>query len=212
MRVQPVGLIDVSSDMRAKIAQLQAAYPHAHPTAHAAADITAFVIATLAQGGKPDTIISDCREYAASQREIYHEDWLGDLWRRYPTFGQPSADIAYISRGWDEVLGVLDKIELAPRKLDRLDDPCEYTGKGWIAEEAFATALYSFLLYPDDATAVVQRAAFTSGDSDSIGALAGAFAGACLGIDAWKPDWVERIEYHDRIEVLVDGLQWVHET
>lgn len=206
MRVQPVGLMNVMPETRAKIAQLQAAYTHAHPTALTAADITAFVIAMLAEGSEPDTIINNCREYAASQREIYHADWLGDLWRRYPTFGQPSADIAYISRGWDQVLDVLERIENAPRHLDRMDDPCEHTGADWTAEEAFATALYCFLLYPDDATAVVQRTAFTRGDSDSISAIAGAFAGAYLGISSWNLDWVKRIEYHDRISALVDSL------
>jgi ADP-ribosylglycohydrolase len=208
MRVQSVGLIDVSTELRAKIAQLQAAYTHAHPTALAAADLTAFVISMLARSTTPDTIIQECWNYGLSQRDVYHEDWLGDgLWQQYPRFGASTPQVNYISRGWDEVLGVLERIERAPRQLDRLDDPCQHTGAGWVADEAFATALYCFLLFPDDATAVVQRAAFTSGDSDSIGAIAGAFAGVYLGINAWSHDWVERIEYRDRIEALVDGLQ-----
>jgi ADP-ribosylglycohydrolase len=50
--------------------------------------------------------------------------------------------------------------------------------------------------------AVVRRAAVTSGDSDSIACLAGAFAGAHLGLDAWPEDWIERIEYRDGLDRL----------
>lgn len=52
----------------------------------------------------------------------------------------------------------------------------------------------------------LRRAACTSGDSDSIAALAGAFAGAHLGADAWPADWMERIEHRD--ELLGFGAEW----
>jgi ADP-ribosylglycohydrolase len=76
----------------------------------------------------------------------------------------------------------------------------------WIAEEAFATGLYCFLLLPEDPPAVVRRAAYSSGDSDSIAALAGAFAGAYHGADAWPKEWVRDIEYRDRLLAL--GAAW----
>ena len=52
----------------------------------------------------------------------------------------------------------------------------------------------------------LRRAACTSGDSDSIACLAGAFAGACLGADAWPAEWASRIEYRD--ELLTLGTLW----
>ncbi len=52
----------------------------------------------------------------------------------------------------------------------------------------------------------LRRAACTSGDSDSIACLAGAFAGAYLGADAWPADWASRIEYRD--ELLTLGTLW----
>lgn len=76
-------------------------------------------------------------------------------------------------------------------------DPCRLTGAGWIAEEAFATGLLCFLLYPDDPVAAIRRAAVTSGDSDSIACLTGAFAGAHLGLEAWPVEWIGRIEYRE---------------
>ncbi len=50
--------------------------------------------------------------------------------------------------------------------------------------------------------AAVRRAATTSGDSDSIACLAGAFAGATCGLDAWPEDWRRRIEYRDQLDAL----------
>ncbi len=70
-------------------------------------------------------------------------------------------------------------------------DPCQATGAGWIAEEALATALYCYLISPDEPVAVLGRGAASSGDSDSIACLAGAFAGAALGLAAWPDDWRE---------------------
>lgn len=203
MRVQFVGLIDVGATTRAAIAQYQAAYTHGHPTALAAADLTAFVIADLGRGGDHVTLPQRTREYAESQREVYHADWLGDLWKRATMMDDEKA---FIAHGWNECLGVLDRLDDAMLRLDRTGDPCLATGAGWVAEQAFGTALLCFLLFPDDPVAVVRRAAVTSGDSDSIACIAGAFAGAYCGLDAWPHDWLERIEYHDRIAKLARAL------
>lgn len=203
MRVMPIGLLASDETTRAAMAQFQAAYTHAHPTGLAAADLTAYVIADLAEEGIPAGLVERAREYAESQRQVYHAEWLGDLWRR--AFMMRSAE-EYIEYGWQECLGVLDKLEAGLQNMDRHGDPCLTTGAGWIAEEALATALFCFLMYPDDPKAVIQRAAVTSGDSDSIACIAGAFAGAHHGIDAWKASWVQRIEYRSRIQALCDGL------
>jgi ADP-ribosylglycohydrolase len=203
MRVMPVGLLKVDAATRAGIAQLQAAITHGHPTGLAASDLTAFVIADLGNGGKADGLAERVRQYAESQRTIYHAEWLGDLWQR--AFMMPTAQ-AYIEHGWSECLGVLDRLDTALVKMDRTTDPCLATGAGWIAEEAFATALLCFLMFPDDPVGVIQRAAVSSGDSDSIACIAGSFAGAYHGINAWPPDWVERIEYHDHLLKIAEGL------
>jgi ADP-ribosylglycohydrolase len=50
--------------------------------------------------------------------------------------------------------------------------------------------------------AVLGRGAASSGDSDSIACLAGAFAGAALGMAAWPSDWREQIEYTERLARL----------
>lgn len=203
MRVAPVGLLPgVDGATRAGVAQFQAALTHGHPTGLAASDLAAFAVADLAAGGDPAGLPARLRAYAESQRTVYHEDWLGPLWQQ-PGMTTPEA---FVARGWDECRGVLDRLDAALAHPDRESDPCRLTGEGWIAEEAFATGLLCFLLFPDEPVAALRRAAVSSGDSDSIACLTGAFAGACHGLGAWPKDWVARIEYRDRLGAL--GARW----
>ncbi|WP_420032895.1 ADP-ribosylglycohydrolase family protein [Streptomyces sp. cg28] len=203
MRVAPLGLVpDLDDEQRAGAAQLQAALTHGHPTGLAASDLTARAVHLLAQGADPTGLVGRLRSYALENRTRYHERWLGDLWRR----AQDAGPEEFIARGWDECLGVLERLEGALRDANPEVDPCLATGAGWIAEEALATGLLCFLLFVDEPALALRRAACTSGDSDSIAALAGAFAGARLGADAWPEAWVERIEHRD--ELLALGSEW----
>ncbi len=202
MRVAPVGLLalrGVDAVTRAGVAQLQAALTHGHPTALAASDLTAFAVAELAAGSAPNTLLDRMTDYATSQTCVHHAEWLSELWQR-PGMDTPES---YIARGWDECLAILQRVERGLPKYKPGTDPCDYTGGGWIAEEALATALLCFLASPDDAVQVIRRAAATSGDSDSIACVAGALVGAHMGIGAWPNEWANRIEYRHRLDLLV---------
>ncbi|MFJ8822269.1 ADP-ribosylglycohydrolase family protein [Streptomyces sp. NPDC102467] len=204
MRVTPLGLMPgLTDEGRAAGAQIQAALTHGHPTALAASDLTAHAVRLLAQGAEPTGLVGRLRSYALDNRTRYWEKWLGDLWRRS---GQDARPEAFIARGWDDCLAVLERLEAALRDANPETDPCLATGAGWIAEEALATGLLCFLLFVDEPVLALRRAACTSGDSDSIAALAGAFAGAHLGADAWPEEWVERIEHRD--ELIAFGTEW----
>ncbi|SDC76035.1 ADP-ribosylglycohydrolase [Streptomyces prasinopilosus] len=200
MRVAPVGLLPgLTAEQRAGTAQLQAALTHGHPTALAASDLTAHAVWLLTHNCHPSELLPRLRHYGRSARRTYHGDWLGDLAQR-----AGAADpAAFIAHGWDETLAALDTVSAALDRPDPERDPCEVVGAGWIAEEALATALYCFLLFPEEPVAVVRRAAFSSGDSDSVAALAGALAGASVGGSAWPADWVRALEYGDRVRPLV---------
>ncbi|GAA1557688.1 ADP-ribosylglycohydrolase family protein [Actinomadura kijaniata] len=203
MRVTPVGLAPgLTDEQRAGAAQLQAAMTHGHPTALAASELTAFAVWWLREGMEPGGLPAALRDRCRSQRAVYHARWLGDLWQR-PGMDAPET---FIARGWDECLAVLDRLDAALARPRREIDPCELTGGGWVAEEAFATGLLCFLYFPDDAVGAIRRGAASSGDSDSIACLAGAFAGARLGMDAWPPEWADRIEYADRLGRV--GTAW----
>ncbi|MFJ4848084.1 MULTISPECIES: ADP-ribosylglycohydrolase family protein [unclassified Streptomyces] len=201
MRVAPAGLVPgLRPGDRAGVAQLQAALTHGHPTALAASDLTAYAVHVLAQGAAPAELPARLRAYAHENRGTYHEWWLGDLWR----FAHDHSPDDFVRRGWDECLGVLDRLDAALAAPDPEADPCLATGAGWIAEEALATGLLCFLLFPDEPLTAVRRAACTSGDSDSIACLTGAFAGAHLGLAAWPGEWVARIEYREELLALGD--------
>jgi ADP-ribosylglycohydrolase len=203
MRVAPIGLAPgLSDEQRAGAAQLQSALTHGHPTALAASDLTAHAVRLLAQGAEPTGLVGLLRSYAYENRSRYHHTWLGDLWTR----SQDPTPEHFIARGWDECLGVLERLQGAVRAGSAETDPCLATGAGWIAEEALATGLLCFLLFVDEPVTALRRAACSSGDSDSIACLTGAFAGAYLGADAWPRAWADRIEY--RGDLLALGALW----
>lgn len=202
MRVTPIGLVPgLSPSTRAGSAQLQAAVTHGHPTGLAASDLTAYATFWLNGGMALGDLVPALRERCRTQRENYHEAWLGELWTR----SRDASPTAFIARGWDECAAALDRLETALAFPDRESDPCLATGDGWIAEEALATALHCVLLYPDEPVAALRRAATTRGDSDSIAALAGAFLGARHGLAGFPEAWRERIEYADEIAALASA-------
>ncbi|MEH0582284.1 MULTISPECIES: ADP-ribosylglycohydrolase family protein [Streptomyces] len=203
MRVAPLGLAPgLSDEQRAGAAQLQSALTHGHPTALAASDLTAHAVRLLAHGADPAALLGLLRAYALDNRSHYHHRWLADLWTR----SQDPTPEHFIARGWDDCLGVLERLEQTLRDPSPETDPCLVAGEGWIAEEAMAAGLLCFLLFPDEPVTALRRAACSSGDSDSIACLAGAFAGAYAGADAWPTEWADRIEYHGELMTL--GALW----
>ncbi|MEV4611725.1 ADP-ribosylglycohydrolase family protein [Kitasatospora sp. NPDC049258] len=195
MRVAPVGLLpDLTERQFSGVAQLQSALTHGHPTALA--------VRLLATGTAPGELSGLLRAHARAARTSYDEFWLGDL----AAHAHDHSPEEFIARGWDECLFELDRLDAALARPSLDADPCGITGAGWVAEEALGTALLCFLLLPDDPVGAVRRAAYSSGDSDSLACLAGAFAGAHHGEAAWPARWVERIEYRD--ELLELGAHW----
>jgi ADP-ribosylglycohydrolase len=204
VRVAPVALLTdrhgFTVKKRARLAQLQAAMTHGHPTAVTASDATAHAIHLLAAGLEPGDLPQRLIDYAHSQRGVYHDETLGYIWRRA---GESSGSM-YITRGWNEVLHALEKLHKALERPNHDADPGTITGHGWMAEEALATALHCFLLFPLDPASAIRRAAATGGDSGSIACIAGALAGVYHGIEAWPAAWRERIEYRERIQALAN--------
>jgi ADP-ribosylglycohydrolase len=199
MRVTPVGLVrDFDLATLAGVAQLQAGVTHGHPTALAAAELTALAVRLLRDGARLERLPVLLRDHCLEQREIYHRDWLGDLWKQ----SHVDSATAYIARGWDECRGAMECLIAALSTPDDGGDVCAGTGAGWIAEEALATALHAAIRHAGDPVAAIGRAAATSGDSDSIAGLAGAFHGAAYGMDAWPSEWAHAIEYRDQLAEL----------
>jgi ADP-ribosylglycohydrolase len=203
MRVAPAGLVpEYDLETLTGVAQLQAGLTHGHPTALVASELTAYGVRALRDGASIADVPQLLRARCHEQRTTYRSEWLGTLWQR-PGVGSPPE---FIARGWDECLTVLDRLDAALAAPDDGGDPCLLTGAGWIAEEALATALVCAVRHAGDPVRALARAATTSGDSDSIACLAGAFLGASYGMAAWPAQWAGRIEYADQLGAL--GRAW----
>ena len=79
-------------------------------------------------------------------------------------------------------------------------------GEGWVSEEAVAMALASVLRHPDEFEAAVRCAVNHDGDSDTVGCIAGAIAGARLGEEALPRRWIEHLDEAREIVDLADRL------
>lgn len=79
-------------------------------------------------------------------------------------------------------------------------------GQGWYAEETFSLAYFCMLRYPDDYKKAIQTAVNISGDSDSVGCVAGGVLGARLGIGSVPPAWVKALEGKEELEAIVEPL------
>lgn len=212
MRVTPIGLIDLPEGLatadgaavtHSTLAQMQAALTHGHPTALAAADLTAYATRCLLEGTAPADLLASLQDYAERERFTYHDKWLGTLWEESQGVDTPSQ---FIAQGWSECARSLKAVERALENPQPERDPCELVGGGWIAEEALAAALLSFLLFPDSPVDALNRAAVSRGDSDSIAAITGALSGAYLGFEAFPASWYDVIETRDRLDVLSGAL------
>lgn len=220
MRVAPLGLVpDWSEEDVANAAQLSSALTHGHPVALAAAELTALGVWYLRTGQVTlvelvDKLLDRCQ----TQRGVYRGEWLGNLandWRgkkskKSKRDARPETAARAMTFGWDVVRRELLLVKRELRLPDRGEDISRRIGAGWIAEEALATALYAAVRYADEPRYALQRAAQTSGDSDSLAAIAGSLLGAAYGADAWPAHWYDRIEYYDVLNDLARRWDNVH--
>jgi ADP-ribosylglycohydrolase len=113
------------------------------------------------------------------------------------------------AQGHEEVVACIEHaIELAA-----LGDPgvarVEELGRGGVGETALAIALYSALV-TDDPNEALLISVNHGGDSDSTASMCGNLVGALHGIDKIRPDWVERVQFRDVVDQMVED--WETET
>ena len=200
MRVAPISLISLKSDLIslksiAELSQYQAAFTHSHPTSLTATELTAIAINKNLNGTGPEDLLDELIEYTITNKEVYHIDWLEDIWK-YSKF---KSEVEFISHGWKECHNILIKVKEGIKNFKQGDDPCSHIGEGWVAEEALGVSLLCYLLDPDNTKNVLIRAINTNGDSDTIGCISGAISGAKNGLKSIPKDWVSRIEYREEL-------------
>ena len=99
-----------------------------------------------------------------------------------------------------------DKLTTLDRFLEEGDDEKAALHLGnWVAaDKSVVTALYCFLMAGDFEEAIL-RALRIAGDTDTIGAMTGALAGARFGLTGIPKPWLG-VEGHDRLVELADAL------
>ncbi len=95
--------------------------------------------------------------------------------------------------------------ELAYSEIEG-EDALKNLGQGWYADETFALAYFCTLRYPDDYKKAVQTAVNITGDSDSVGSVAGGILGTRLGIEAVPVSWIEALKNREELEEMVGPL------
>lgn len=95
--------------------------------------------------------------------------------------------------------------ELAHSNLSD-EEALQKIGQGWYADETFALAYFCILRYPDNYKKAVQTAVNITGDSDSVGSVAGGILGARLGIEAVPVSWIEALKEKVILEEMVTPL------
>ncbi|MET8684115.1 ADP-ribosylglycohydrolase family protein [Streptomyces sp. NPDC004732] len=203
VRATAVGLAPhLTPDQRSGIAQLQAALTHGHPTALAASDLVAHAVDLLAHRCATADLLPLLRAHAETSRSAYRRDWLGDLAARAGARNPAE----FIAAGWDECLVALSAVETAVRAGTPHHEPGRAVGAAWTADAVLAGALYAFLTTDNHPRNAIRRAAHTSGASAATAALTGALAGARRGPSGWPPEWVDAVEYGERLRAL--GHSW----
>lgn len=115
---------------------------------------------------------------------------------------------------------VLEKIDLAislAKEGNPSRDQIERIGKGFVAHEVLAMAIYAALCYPNDYLKGVLLGVNHSGDSDSVGGITGCILGCYLGISEIPVELTTKIELHHEIKELAtdlltfykDGEEWL---
>jgi len=103
---------------------------------------------------------------------------------------------------YQEKLGVMKRLldEGAPRGT-----VIRELGNGVEAMNSVPAAIYSFL-YNSDFQGSVIYAVSLGGDADTIGAMAGAIAGACYGAQEIPERWMNKLENREYIKKLAEKL------
>jgi poly(ADP-ribose) glycohydrolase ARH3 len=167
MRVAPVGLFyhhDLAELRR--VAELSASITHAHPLGKEGAALQACAVACAA-ACDPDSLVPTV--FVKRLRAFISED--NEVYVR---------KLAAIS-------------ELLQRE-PFIDDVVEQLGNDVRAQTAVPAAVYAFLARPNSFKEAVTFAVALGGDTDTIGAMTGAIAGAYHGLKGIPAEWAGALE------------------
>lgn len=99
----------------------------------------------------------------------------------------------------------LEAIESLLDKNSKRDEVIKKLGNSIEAFNSVPAAIYSFLSNYDFESSVVYAVSL-GGDADTIGAMTGAIAGACYGVEGIPWRWKDRLENREYLEKLAEKI------
>lgn len=176
MRVAPVGCFyhDDPAELR-RVADLSASITHAHPLGRQGAVLLASAVA-LAIRLEPD---------AAFESRAFLDKLVTSL----PADGDEAR-----RSGADEFRSRLARIEDLLARSPTVREVVEALGNDVTAPGSVPAALYAFLAHPHSFREAVVYAVNLGGDTDTIGAMTGAVAGALHGVESIPGEWLAALE------------------
>jgi poly(ADP-ribose) glycohydrolase ARH3 len=187
MRVAPVGLAYFDDPEKVATVAIESSRPtHSHPLAYQGAVLLAVAVAT-----------------ALGQDKHVPQEFLATLRRSLRRFSDLMQDTSPFT-------SALDAIEQGLGRGASCAEMSQTLGTGITAVEAVPMAIYCFMRNCESFADVIYQAVFIGGDTDTIGSMAGALAGAALGKSAIPLRWLNAVREERytpaEIEQLADRL------
>ena len=183
MRNPWFGLLPFSETEIAQLSVIQSSVTHYHPLALSSSALTALVIKGLISG---DVVPGSGRVYEYTLTKV-NELLASDLSVFPPAYYVGLKDL--------KTFLIKSKPNMEEFNSSKVtDDICSFLGEGKVAEEALLLAIAAVDSYEDNAIEGLRRLVLSSGDTDSIAAIAGAFFGAAYGVAIWPEDWFSKLE------------------
>ena len=195
VRSIPIGLAYYEKPAKMKtLAVNQAAITHKNEAAIVCSEIVGLFISWAMLGITPAAYIENIFKYYDRLNDGW-EEYLAGINKIRPD--SVKLDKEFFINGWTTVLKALEKVTNCLEETPF--DVHKKLGKGWLAEEALANALYCLMKSPDDFSQVVITAVNVKGQRNYIASVAGAIAGAYLKIDAIPENWRNKIEFKGKL-------------
>lgn len=160
-------------------------------------------------------------EMAVRSAEVTHthrlgRDGAGVLATAVAKAALCSPDQKVDATGWAEDLAQTARTEEFTEAMERVGELLESgagrreaagrLGTGVLIHRSVPYAVWSFLRAPNSFEDCLMNAIMAGGDRDTIGAMACAISGTCLGADAVAGQWLDRLENGEHIRDLARGL------
>ncbi len=192
MRSAPVGMVYLEPAL-GEIARASSVVTHGHPAALDAAHLGALAVRLLLEQEPVENLCALLYEHATDEN-------MKALLMRVPLAVEAT---------------IAGRFTAGQIQTHRDAGPLSL-GESWVGDEALVSALYCFLLAHargEGYVETVRYGANTDGDSDSIAAIAGQFAGACWGLGGKKGvpvSWITRVERGAELRKLGSDLYDLH--